>query len=165
MRAIKSLLVLSALALAASTGSAAPERTEAAVRDVLDDFHAAASAADEHRYFGHFAPDGVFLGTDETERWTVPEFREYARPHFSEGRGWTYIPTERHVAISEDGTLAWFDEKLRNEKYGTVRGTGVLRRIGDGWKIALYSMTFLVPNEVASDVVKVIRGNTAPANP
>jgi hypothetical protein len=25
----------------------------------------------EARYFGHFAPDGVFKGTDDTERWTL----------------------------------------------------------------------------------------------
>jgi hypothetical protein len=37
-----------------------------------------------------FAPDGIFIGTDATERWTVAEFKAYAKPHFDKGRGWTY---------------------------------------------------------------------------
>jgi hypothetical protein len=47
---------------------------------VLDDWHPAASVADEPRYFGHFAPNGVFMGTDATERWTVTEFQKWAQP-------------------------------------------------------------------------------------
>ena len=38
------------------------------VATVLDDWHQAASVADEARYFGHFAPNGIFMGTDATER-------------------------------------------------------------------------------------------------
>src|SRR5271170_7515795 len=37
---------------------------------VLDDWHQAAAVSDEARYFGHFAPNGVYMGTDPTERWT-----------------------------------------------------------------------------------------------
>ena len=37
------------------------------VAAVLDDWHQAASVADEARYFGHFAPNGIFMGTDATE--------------------------------------------------------------------------------------------------
>jgi len=38
-----------------------------AIDAVLDDWHRAA-AADEARYFGHFAANGVFMGTDAKER-------------------------------------------------------------------------------------------------
>jgi len=63
--------------------------------------------------------------------------------------------------------LELFDEKLRNERYGEVRGTGVLRRTDAGWKIAHYSMTFLVPNERTPAVVLAISGKreAAPAGP
>src|SRR6266545_7462239 len=40
---------------------------ETAAAAMLDDWHAAAAAADEARYFAHFATDAVFLGTDATE--------------------------------------------------------------------------------------------------
>ncbi len=122
----------------------------------LDDFHAAAAAADGVRYFAHFTEDGVFLGTDATERWTVPQFKAYCEPYFSKGKGWTYVPKERHVAIR--GDLAWFDEALDNAKYGGCRGSGVLQLVDGRWKIAQYNLTLTVPNDVASKVVDVIRG-------
>jgi ketosteroid isomerase-like protein len=158
MRSPVTLVVATVVLVAATRLACAAEDPEKAVSRVLDDFHAAASAADEDRYLGHLAPDGMFLGTDASERWTVAEFREFVHPYFSEGRGWTYVALERHVAVSQNGKLAWFDETLRNEKYGTLRGSGVLRRTGSVWKIVQYNMTFLVPNAVAPDVVDLIRG-------
>jgi len=133
-------------------------RTDA-VGAVLDDFHAAAAAADGDRYFTHFSPDGVFVGTDATERWTVPEFRAYAEPHFAKGKGWTYHPVERHVQIAPDGDLAWFDERLVNEAYGETRGSGVLRRIDGHWRIEQYVLSFPIPNDVAQDIVERIRAH------
>jgi len=147
-------LMLLLLLVAAWTASGASEE---AIAHVLDDFHAAAAAADEQRYFAHFAPEGVFLGTDATERWTVAEFREYAHPHFSEGHGWTYVPHDRHVMLSGNGTLAWIDEKLTNEKYGELRGTGVLRKIDGTWKLVHYSLTFTIPNEKSLAVVATLQ--------
>lgn len=125
------------------------------VAAVLDDFHDAAAKADEGRYFAHFAPEGVFLGTDATERWTVAEFRAYAHPHFAEGRGWTYVPRARHVR--RDGDIAWFDELLDHEKYGELRGTGVLRRIGGAWKIVQYDLHFTIPNDKVAGMLRALR--------
>ena len=59
MRMLGSLIVVVCLAMAGTLTSAG-ESPEAAVVGVLDDFHAAASDADEKRYLDHFAPDGVF---------------------------------------------------------------------------------------------------------
>ena len=131
---------------------------EQAVGKVLDDFHRAAADAAEERYFGHFAADAVFLGTDPSERWTVEEFRRYAHPRFDAGRGWTYTPRQRHVTIAAGGELAWFDEMLTHERYGDLRGSGVLRWVDGTWKVAQYNLTFTVPNEVTAAVVAIIRG-------
>jgi ketosteroid isomerase-like protein len=73
------------------------------VAAVLDDFHDAAARADAPRYFAHFAPEGVFIGTDPKERWTADEFRAFAEPYFSQGKGWTYRPTSRHISIAPSG--------------------------------------------------------------
>ena len=124
---------------------------------VLNDWHMAASEADEERYMGHFAPNARFLGTDATERWSLEEFQAYVHSYFSRGRGWTYIPSERHVALSPGGRVAWFDELLHSEGYGELRGTGVLVRTRGEWKIAQYSMTFTVPNDVAGEVTERIK--------
>ena len=81
------ILVLCLVGLAASA-----QIPEQQVRAVLDDWHQAASVADEPRYFGHFAPNGVFMGTDPTERWTVAEFRKWAKPQFQRKSAWSFKP-------------------------------------------------------------------------
>ena len=121
-----------------------------------DDWHAAAAAADEARYMGHFAPDAVFMGTDASERWTRSEFQGYVQTYFPKG-GWTYEPHDRYIALDPTGELAWFDEQLTNAGYGELRGTGICRRLDGAWKIAHYSMTFTIPNETAKGVVGLIK--------
>ncbi len=141
-------------------GPTPSQRAEAAsaVAAVLDDWHDAASKADGARYFGHFTAAAVFVGTDATERWDVPAFRAYAAPHFKRGRGWTYRATSRHVTVSASGDTAWFDEALASEKYGAVRGSGVLRRVAGRWRIAHYVMSFPIPNAKAKAVLSLVRG-------
>ena len=130
---------------------------EKSVAKVLDDFHDAASKADGVRYFNHFTEDAIFLGTDATERWTVKQFQEYAKPSFSKGRGWTYKVKSRHVYISKDQNTAWFDELLSNANFGECRGSGVLLKQNGVWKIAQYNLTIPIPNSLARSVVKMIR--------
>jgi ubiquinone/menaquinone biosynthesis C-methylase UbiE len=157
------MLLMPTLLIAVMTPSTAPATDDA--RDVgalLDRFHAAAARADEEAYFACFSPKAVFLGTDASERWSVEEFRAYAHPLFSKGKGWTYVPKERHVALSADARTAWADEILTNDKYGTLRGTAVATREEAGWRVAQYSLTFLVPNEKAGGVVATIAA-AAPA--
>ena len=135
----------------------ADEDTVAAVDEVLDAFHNAASRADGALYFSLFAEDAVFIGTDATERWSVDEFRAFAEPYFSEGRGWTYTKTERHAYVAADGHTAWFDEMLWNDTYGTCRGTGVLVLTENGWRIAQYHLTFPIPNDLTAEFTSRIK--------
>jgi len=145
--------------LLAGTAHASPSPPDAQqpVSETLDHFHEAASKADGKVYFDLFAPEGVFIGTDAGERWTVEEFRKYAEPHFSKGKGWTYISKSRHVDLAPGGDVAWFDEILENKSYGLCRGSGVLRKIDGKWKISQYHLTIPVPNALAETVVKMIR--------
>jgi ketosteroid isomerase-like protein len=162
MHTLATPLVLVALLAGACRAPAgtAPDHAEVAawnaIEAMLDDWHRAASVPDGERYFGHMTADAVFLGTDATERWTLPAFREFCAPYFARGQGWTYVRRERHVVV--EGDVGWFDERLWNEKYGEVRGTGVVRREDGAWRIAHYSMSFPVPNELAPKVVELIRG-------
>jgi hypothetical protein len=128
-----------------------------AIGEVLDTFHAAASEAEGDLYFSLFADGAIFIGTDAGERWSVDEFRSFAEPYFSEGRGWTYTMTERHVDLSPGADTAWFDELLWNEKYGTSRGTGVLVWTDEGWRIAQYHLTFPIPNDLSAEITARIR--------
>ena len=127
------------------------------VSEVLDRFHEAAAKADAETYFSLLEDDAVYLGTDAGERWSVDDFRAFAQPWFDRGQGWTYVPTSRHVDVDEDRGTAWFDELLENESYGTTRGTGVLRKTRDGWRIVQYHLAIPIPNEIAKEVVERIR--------
>ena len=142
-------LLLTTLLLAAGA-SAAPATTP---DEVLDALHVRASLADYDGYFALYAQDAVFLGTDASERWPIDEFRRYTKARFDTGIGWTYEPVERHLMRS--GDVIWFDEIVEGEKLGPCRGTGVLVREDGAWKIAHYSLTLLVPNEVVEDVVAI----------
>jgi uncharacterized protein (TIGR02246 family) len=132
----------------AGTAAATPT---AAVNAVLDDWHQAAAKADEARYFGHFTPDAVFLGTDATERWTRDEFRTWAKPYFSKGKAWSFTSVSRHVSFSKDGAVAWFDETLSTPNMGPARGSGVLVKDGDAWKIAQYNLSIPIPNDLMKE--------------
>lgn len=160
MRAARELVRSGVFAALFCACAAQPERRETAVREaaeVLDDFHQAASKADGERYFGHFSAGAVFIGTDASERWSLAEFRAWCAPYFERGQGWTYVARERHVELAADGRTAWFDERLDNEKYGEVRGSGVLVRERGRWRIAHYVMSFPVPNELAGELVERVR--------
>ncbi len=132
------------------------------VEATLNRFHGAASRADGAAYFALLAPECVFLGTDAKERWTVDEFKAYAMPYFSKGQGWTYVPRVRHVQLSPQGDVAWFDEILDNKAYGVCRGSGVLRKAGGMWLICQYHLTVPIPNELAESIVGMIREANAP---
>jgi ketosteroid isomerase-like protein len=124
---------------------------------VLDAFHAAAAAADEDAYVGTLTSSMVFLGTAPGERWQGNGWREFVHSYFTRGKGWRYVPSSRSVDLAEDGRTAWFDETVTNEHYGACRGTGVLRRHDDGWKIEQYNLSIPVPDELAPELVARIR--------
>ena len=148
------------LALVAALALAAAPTPEEDVAAAIDALHAAASRADGAAYFALFTPDARIIGTDASERWSLAEFRAYAEPYFARGRGWTYTPVERTVTLAPVQCLcvAWFDEVLDSESYGVTRGSGVLRKTRDGWKIEQYVLSFAVPNARADAVVEAIRG-------
>lgn len=126
------------------------------VAAVLDDWHHAAAVADETRYFGYFAPNGIYMGTDATERWTVAEFRAWAKPKFQKKATWTFKARDRHIFFSGDGKTAWFDEMLNTLDLGVCRGSGILVLLGGQWKIAQYNLAVPIPNSLVDGIVKQI---------
>ena len=97
--------------------------------------------------------DGVFIGTDAQERWVKQEFRQYS----SGSNGWVYTPQQRNVNITPDGLSAWFDEALLSQSYGSSRGSGVLIRTAQGWKISQYHLTLPIPNGMVRGITDQIK--------
>ena len=133
-----------------ATTNARSDSADALIHDLIDGLHEDASNAVFDSYFARYTEDAVFMGTDKSERWTIEEFKDYAAPVFAEGRGWSYAVIERNLEGA--GDTRWFDEILFNEKLGHCRGTGVVVRSESGWQIAHYSLTLLIPNDIAAEV-------------
>lgn len=146
MKKIVAVLILCGCGFAVSA-------QEAAVANVLDEFHQAAAEGNWAVYFDLMSEDAVFLGTDLNERWTKPVFRDYA----GNRSGWLYTPRQRNINFTPDGNTAWFDEVLDSASYGTSRGTGVLIRTDAGWKISQYHLTFPIPNALSRQFTDEIK--------
>jgi len=143
-----------------------PDIQSVAINNVLERFHAAAAKADFDAYFRAWTDESVFLGTDATERWVGEQFKDFVRPHFEKGQGWAYRPHDRNITVLPDGKTAFFDELLDNDKLGLCRGSGVLAKRGDDWKILQYNLSIPIPNDLAAGVVDTIRkAPPAPAVP
>ena len=127
------------------------------IETVLNSFHQAAADAKAKPYFDLLSQDAVFLGTDATERWSKDEFKAFVEPYFLQGKGWLYTPVERNISLIKQGQIAFFDELLFSESYGTCRGSGLLVKTDQGWKISQYNLSIPMPNGVAKALVKQIK--------
>ena len=155
MAGLLALLLILITGPARANTDGGTDADKSAIAAQLDDFHRAAAKADFDAYFGLFSKDGVFIGTDASERWSVETFKQYVKPYFSQGRGWTYVPRDRTIVVHND--VAWFDELLDNEAYGECRGSGVLVKEGGAWKIAQYNLHFPIPNDLAKEITQKIQ--------
>jgi hypothetical protein len=121
---------------------------------VLDNWHKAAADANAKLYFGALTEDAVFIGTDATENWNKKEFEAFAKPYFDKGKAWDFKPLERHIYLSKDRKTAWFDELL-DTWMKVCRGSGVMVKVGNEWKIQHYVLSMTVPNDNTNEVIKI----------
>lgn len=147
-----SIILISGLGSCSQTSRSQGSELEA-INRVLDSYHSAAARGDWETYFDLMSEDGVFIGTDASERWTKPQFRLYS----SGSNGWVYTPQSRNVNLTPDGASAWFDEALLSQSFGTSRGTGVLIKTAQGWKISQYHLTLPIPNGMVRDLTDRIK--------
>lgn len=129
------------------------------IDDLLTNWHNAAADVNQEAYFDYIADDGIYIGTDSTEIWTKQEFYDWSLPHFEKNKTWTFKANSRNVYLSDDGQFAWFDE-LVNYGKGTLRGSGVLAKQNDVWKIKHYVLSLPVPNEKFKAVIEVLDGKS-----
>jgi hypothetical protein len=121
---------------------------------MLDSFNQSAAKADFKSYFNFYADDAIFTGTDATERWNKKEFMNYAKPLFDKRKAWSFKSMERHIYFDKTGKTAWFDELL-NTQMKICRGSGVLVKEGNSWKLKQYILSATIPNPIMNDVVKM----------
>lgn len=150
------LLFLSAALLFCSckTDPKDPTADKKKINTVLDSWHQAAAKADYNNYFKFFSEDAIFIGTDATENWDKKRFMTWAKPYFDKGKAWSFTSLERNVYMNEALTFAWFDELL-NTQMKICRGSGVLVKQDDEWKIQQYVLSMTVPNPQVDSVVAI----------
>lgn len=124
------------------------------INTTLDAWHKAAGEAKFDLYFGMMTPDAVFIGTDATENWNRKAFEAFAKPYFDKGRAWNFTALERHIYFDKTGKTAWFDELL-NTQMKICRGSGVMVKAGQDWKVQHYVLSMAIPNDNTNEVVKI----------
>ena len=127
---------------------------EKQIAAMLDSFNVAAAKADYNKYFNYYTDDAVFTGTDATERWGKKAFMAWAKPIFDKGHAWNFTALERHIYFDKSGSLAWFDELL-NTQMKICRGSGVLVKQDNDWKVKQYILSTTIPNEQLDSIVKI----------
>ena len=130
-------------------------KANAEVNEFIDHWHLAAALADEDTFFGSMTPDGIYIGTDASERWERDEMKEWSKKYFERESAWTFTPTSRNIRFSEDEKIGWFDEML-DTWMGPCRGSGVVIMTEDGWKIQHYHLAIAVPNEQVDGYLELI---------
>lgn len=141
----------------------AQENTRQEIALLLDSWHRAAANNDQEGYFEIIDDAGIYIGTDSTEIWTREQFYDWSTPYFAQEKGWTFQKQSRNIYLSEDATMAWFDELLIYGK-GTLRGSGVLVRRGNNWRIIHYVLSVPVPNDKYKEVMSLIGTKTIISN-
>lgn len=124
------------------------------VTTLLDNWHKAAAEVNYTAYFDMMSDDAIFIGTDATENWNKKAFQAYSKPYFDKGKAWSFTALERHIYFSKDGKTAWFDELL-DTQMKICRGSGVLEKVKNTWKIKHYVLSMTVPNENSNEVIKI----------
>ena len=153
-------LIIASLSSCNDTSSKKEVRTDTAAESdsvvaFLNRWHLAAAKANAEVFFGSMADTSIYIGTDETERWTKSEFISFAKPYFDRGKAWDFKPYERDIHFSADGDHAWFSELLTTWM-GVCRGSGMLTKTTAGWKIDQYHLSVTVPNDAIHGFLKLV---------
>lgn len=136
------------------------ETSQKEVQVFLENWHKAASEANFDGYFNALDSTSIYIGTAAEEIWTKQEFASFSKPYFDKGKAWNFKTLQRTIYFSETGNLAWFDELL-NTWMGTCRGSGVLEKTNDTWKIKQYVLSVAIPNNDIQAVIEAKQKNDA----
>lgn len=121
---------------------------------VVDKWHKDVAEVKFDAYFNAMTKDAIFIGTDASENWTKQEFINFAKPHFDKKKTWNFKPLERNVYVSDNGKTVWFDELL-DTWMRVCRGSGVLVKHDNDWKIKHYVLSTTIPNDSMKTVAKL----------
>lgn len=121
---------------------------------LLDSFNIAAASADFNKYFSYFTESATFNGTDATENWDKKTYMAWAKPYFDAKTTWNFKSVKRNVYFGEHGDIAWFDELLSTQMK-ICRGSGVIVKQNNQWKVQQYVLSMTVPNSQLDKAIEI----------
>lgn len=151
LKIMKKIIFLISLVALYSCGSQKAVNSSS-VNSIIDTWHNAAAQANFDDYFNLMTSDAVFIGTDASENWQLKEFKAFSKPYFDRGKAWSFTSLERHIYKHND--IIYFDELL-DTQMGICRGSGVMKRENNVYKIAHYVLSIAVPNENVSSLTEL----------
>ncbi|HEY0908425.1 MAG TPA: nuclear transport factor 2 family protein [Candidatus Paceibacterota bacterium] len=104
----------------------------------------AAASKDVPLLLESFTSDGIFVGTDDTEYWSIGALADT----LAKSNGWRMSSIDLKIKkVGDHPGVAFFHETLNHEDYGPMRGSGTLVKCPGGeWRIAQYALSVSVPN-------------------
>lgn len=150
----KSILLFCILLLGSKSFSQNTDSDKKKINTTLDSWHKAAANAEFDNYFSYMTSNGVFIGTDASENWQLDAFKTFSKPFFEKGKAWSFKSLQRNIYFDKSQNTAWFDELL-DTQMKICRGSGVLIKVGNDWKIAHYVLSMTIPNDNTNEVVKI----------
>ena len=148
------LCILCSHTTIAQISSKENKTSKSAINMVLNKWHQDASDTNFDNYFNAMDENSVFVGTDASEVWNKTAFKNFSKPYFDKGKAWSFTPLQRNIYLHSSNTIAWFDETL-NTWMGICRGSGVLEKTNNIWKIKHYVLSVAVPNEDIKPIIKI----------
>ncbi len=121
------------------------------INTALENWHKAAADANFDNYFNLMTSDAIFIGTDPTENWNLKDFKAFSKPYFDKGKAWSFSTLKRNIFIQDDAKIAWFDELL-DTQMGICRGSGIMQKTNNGWKVKHYVLSIAIPNDNVKDI-------------
>lgn len=125
---------------------------------ILTNWHKAATDANFKNYFNALDTTSFYIGTAAEEIWSKEQFATFSKPYFDSRKAWDFKTLERNIYVNETGNFAWFDELL-NTWMGTCRGSGVLEKKNNSWKIKQYVLSVPIPNDDINAVINIKKKN------
>lgn len=161
IKACLALLVAAGLSFCNTQSSPASPQSKAdtaferkQISAMLDSFNVAAANAEYERYFNFYTADATFNGTDATENWDKKAFMVWAKPYFDKKSTWNFTPLRRNIYFGDHPDIAWFEERLITQMK-ICRGSGVVVKQNNEWKVQQYVLSATVPNNVLDAVIRL----------
>jgi len=160
------LFILLLLTLASACGvkenKFVVKNQEPEINTLIDQWHKDVASFNYDAYFDKMTSDAVFVGTDATEVWSKKEFMNFSKPFFEKKKTWNFKPIKRNIYKNKQLNIAWFDETL-DTWMGVCRGSGVVVKQNNKWKIQHYVLSLAVPNKDMNAVIKLLNETSLPS--